>query len=666
MNLEFRNKLSTPSKHNMCETWITSNLLFFTLLFFLSSCNNKLNVDKISVEKVEFNSSAESVFVGDEIELTTVITPDNASNKTLYWNSENNDVATVSAFGVVKGKTIGSSTIKVTSEDGGSTALCDITVVAKPIAVTDISLSPLSVDITVGESITLKHAITPNNATNKTVKWKSSDSFVTTVEDGLVKAISVGQSDITVTTEDGEKTATCEVTVLPIRVSSISFSKPAVNLGINEDFTLTYEIIPANAANQNVTWEISNTSIATLKDGYIKAVSEGNVTVTITTEDGNKKATCIVRVYQIINPEINTVDRFATKETKALFRNLIEIQSVGAMFGHHDGLMYGREWYNVEGRSDVFEVCGDYPAVYSLGFETIMDNRSTSSGSQAATAIRRRLILEAYGRGEIITACLHHNNPLTLKDSWDNSNKTVVKEILIEGSVVNIRYKQWLDRLADFANELKDPSGKLIPVILRPYHEHTQSWSWWGNSCTTQTEFINIWRWTIEYLRDVKGVHNFLYAISPQMDGNYGNPGTRNRLLYRWPGDEWVDLLGMDCYHGENPDAYKNNLRTIIDIGIEKGIPVGVCETGIEGIRNKDGEIADYWTVQMLEPLLTVMEEKNRVVCLVVMWRNENSSNPNNYHFFGPYINHSSTDNFVLFYEDPVTIFSGDLPNMYE
>ena len=651
-------------------TLIFSNVKKYLLfiIFSLFACNS--DSKKILVADVHLSPSSTSMYAGNELSLTATITPNNATNKTLYWDSDNYNVATVSAFGVVMAKSDGSAVITVTTEDGAKSASCDIEVSTRPVPIQSVNLSPSTVVLSINQTQLLEYVITPNQATNQTISWESGNPSVATVEEGLVTAISEGKSIVTVTTADGGKKATCEVTVRIIRVTSVSLSKSIINLGIGEDFTLAYQITPDDAENQNVSWESSNTSVATVEDGLVTAVSEGSAVITITTEDGAKKASCPVNVLMIHDPTINTVDRFATKETKALYRNLLAIQSVGAMFGHHDGLMYGKEWNQtnnyVQGESsDVKEICGDFPAVYSLGFETIMDNRWQNNAT--STAQRRRLILEAYGRGEVITACLHHNNPLTLRDSWDNSNRTVVKEILTEGSTTNVRYKQWLDRLADFANDLKDPSGTLIPILFRPYHEHTQSWSWWGSTCTTQQEFISFWRWTIEYLRDFKGVHNFLYVISPQMDGDYGNPGTRNRLLFRWPGDEWVDFLGMDCYHGTYTNAYRTNLNTLVDVAKEKGKPCGVAETGIEGIRSGSNPIVDYWTVQMLAPLKQLKENKSSTVSMVVMWRNQYNANPfNDNHFFGPWIKHPSADDFVLFYEDPITIFSRDLPNMYE
>lgn len=347
---------------------------------------------------------------------------------------------------------------------------------------------------------------------------------------------------------------------------------------------------------------------------------------------------------------LSMVDKDATAETKALYANLWKLAEEGFMFGHHDDLWYGRYWYNEPGMSDTKSVCGDYPGVFSVDFAEIMDNRYQND----ANNIRRRVIIEAYDRGEVITACCHLNNPLTGGDSWDNSRNDVVKEILTEGSSTRTKYLQWLDRCADFANNLKGSDGKLIPVIFRPYHEHTQTWSWWSSKCTTQEEFIRFWQFTITYLRDVKGVRNFIYAISPQMDANYGD-GVKARLLHRWPGDDYVDFIGMDCYHWNNKDAFSSNLTATSALSVEKKKPCGVTETGPEGFSWNN-----YWTDHILSCA------KGKRVSMIVMWRNKYvGNNESDRHFYSVYPGHPSENDFRTFYDDKTTFFSKDLPDMY-
>ena len=137
--------------------------------------------------------------------------------------------------------------------------------------------------------------------------------------------------------------------------------------------------------------------------------------------------------------ELRLFDKQATAETKALYSQLWKIKDKGFMFGHHDDLIYGREWKEVAGRSDVYEIVGDYPAVFSVDFAELMDDRRTRATLNEA---RKKAILEARSRGEVITAMCHLNNPLTGGDSWDNSSKTVVKEILTDGSATNLKFKR--------------------------------------------------------------------------------------------------------------------------------------------------------------------------------------------------------------------------------
>jgi beta-mannanase len=355
------------------------------------------------------------------------------------------------------------------------------------------------------------------------------------------------------------------------------------------------------------------------------------------------------------NPEISMslsiVDKNATTETKALYANLWDIATKGFMFGHHDDLWYGRYWYNEQGKSDTKAVCGDYPAVFSVDMGPIMDDRHANSENE----IRRRVIIEAYDRGEVITMCCHLNNPHTGGDSWDNSSNEVVKSILTEGHATRTKYLEWLDRCADFANNLKGSDGKLIPIIFRPYHEHTQTWSWWGSKCTTEDEFIRFWQFTVIYLRDTKGVRNFIYAISPQMDEDY-HSSAKERLTFRWPGDDYVDFLGMDCYHYNWKQAFKSNLDAMSKLSLEKKKPCGVTETGPEGF-----DWTDYWTNHILACAM------NQRVSMIVMWRNKYvGSNENDRHFYSVYPGHPSEKDFREMYDSPNTFFSKDLPDMYE
>ena len=363
-----------------------------------------------------------------------------------------------------------------------------------------------------------------------------------------------------------------------------------------------------------------------------------------------KEITVIQSAPEIVLSSISIVDKNATAETKALLANLWTVADKGWMFGHHDDLWYGRYWYNEPGGSDTKAVCGDFPAVFSVDFAEIMHKGAATQENQ----IRRRVILEARERGEVIIACAHLDNPKTGKDAWDNSSKEVVKEILTAGSATRTKFLGWLDNLADFMNNLKDARGRQVPVILRIFHEHTQGWSWWGSSCTGDSEFIELWHLTVTYLRDTKGVHSLLYAVSPQMDGQYSSP--KDRIRYRWPGDDWVDFIGMDCYHGSNNNAFKSNLKALESVSKEKRKPCGVTEDGIESFTQ-----SDYWTRFVVTPT------EGCRISMVTMWRNKYvGNNENDKHYYSVYPGHPSEDDFRAMYALDRSLFSADLPPMYE
>lgn len=347
---------------------------------------------------------------------------------------------------------------------------------------------------------------------------------------------------------------------------------------------------------------------------------------------------------------LTLADPDATAETKALYSNLWAIQEDGWMFGHHDDLMYGRYWYNVQGKSDTYDVCGDYPAVLGVDVAEMVDDRVTDEDSIESSEIKRRCMVEAYDMGMVILACAHFDNPLTGEDAWDNSSDEVVAQILTEGSETNLVFLSWLDNLADLANNLYGSDGKLIPIIFRPFHEHTEDWSWWGESCTTLSEYVSLWQYTVSYLRDTKGVHTFIYAIAPQMD----SAKEEDDFFFRWPGDEWVDFMGMDCYQGINNSVFVSNLKVLSKISRENLMPCGVTETGVEGFSAED-----YWITNIAAPMAS------RFVSMLVTWRNKYDPEGSGTHYYSVFLGHVSEESFIEMYERDDTFFRADLPDMY-
>ncbi|MDR2040068.1 MAG: glycoside hydrolase family 26 protein [Bacteroidales bacterium] len=347
-------------------------------------------------------------------------------------------------------------------------------------------------------------------------------------------------------------------------------------------------------------------------------------------------------------------DKNATPQTKALYRYLFDIQQSGKiLLGHHDALAYGHGWKDELGRSDVKEVTGSHPAVCSMDFGKI-EHKNSNNINGIPFDKMREIIRYAHKRGQVIMMCWHVDNPKThtagsrypVGTSWDNSDNAVVREILQEESPLNLKFKGWLDNLAEYIHTLTDDGGNPIPFIFRPWHEHTQGWNWWGSKCATDEEFIDLWKFTIRYLRDQKGIHHMIYAISPQMDHVY--PNVRERLLYRWPGDNEVDFIGVDCYHGRNKEAFASNVKGLSALSEEKGKPCGVTETGIESVN-----YPTYFTEEIL-PVL----EKNHI-SMIVFWRNDSRSQT---HFYIPFKGHSAEADFLKFVQSPGILLEKDMP----
>ena len=173
-----------------------------------------------------------------------------------------------------------------------------ISAASTTVAVTGVSLNKTSTTLTVGGTETLTATVAPTNATNKNVSWTSSNTSVASVSNGVITAKAAGTATITVTTADGNKTATCTVTVnaATVAVTGVSLNKTSTTLTVGGTETLTATIAPTNATNKNVSWTSSNTSVASVSNGVITAKATGTATITVTTADGSKTATCAVTV----------------------------------------------------------------------------------------------------------------------------------------------------------------------------------------------------------------------------------------------------------------------------------------------------------------------------------------------------------------------------------
>ena len=250
------------------------------------------------VTGVDLNKTSNEMTVGDTFQLTATVYPEDAANQKISWSSSDEKVATVDKDGLVTAKAYGKATITVTTEDGGYTRSCDITV--SPIAVTGITLNKKTVTVGVAESFTLVPTITPENATDKSVTWTSSKPAVATVKDGVITGVSEGTAIVIAKTVDGAKTASCTVTVkggaTTIAVTGVTLDQTEATLETDSTVTLAAQILPENATNKKISWISDNEEVATVENGVVTPHKAGTATITVTTADGGYTAACIITV----------------------------------------------------------------------------------------------------------------------------------------------------------------------------------------------------------------------------------------------------------------------------------------------------------------------------------------------------------------------------------
>jgi len=358
--------------------------------------------------------------------------------------------------------------------------------------------------------------------------------------------------------------------------------------------------------------------------------------------------------YSFTQKAFALIDTKATKETQALHQNLKKLSEKHILFGHQHATEYGHGWQGDQNRSDVKSVTGSHPAVIGVDFSGLSGR--PDSLIQRTKKDLEKTIADTYDRGGVITVSWHFNNPASGGGFYwvDTVSKPAVKLIIPGGSHHEI-YKNILRTVASLASSTKGKDGKLVPMIFRPYHEFDGDWFWWGRAHCTIDEFKTLWKFTVSYLRDSLHVHNFIYAFSP--DNRFT---TEEKFLERYPGDEWVDMVGMDNY-GDwgrdgryDLDAGIKKLKIVSDYAEKAGKLAAFTETGLESIPN-----TTWWT----ETLLRSLKKEKLKLTYVLVWRNDTRSPT---HYYAPFPGHVSEPDFIKFYNDPYTLFENDLKNIYK
>lgn len=341
-------------------------------------------------------------------------------------------------------------------------------------------------------------------------------------------------------------------------------------------------------------------------------------------------------------------DKSATKETANLYHHLQQLLNKGVMFGHQDDLAYGVGWKYVDKKSDVKEVVGDYPAVYGWELGNIEHDLPYDLDSVPFDKMKN-YIRQGYERGGVITISWHADNPLTGESAWDTTHGAV--QAILPGGSKHQLYKSWLDKVAAFLGSLQSKNGTAIPVLFRPFHELTGNWFWWCRNTCTPDEFKLLFRFTVDYLRNVKQLHHLLIVY------NTSDFKTKEQFLERYPGDDVVDVVSFDSYQSGDPQKDNSFVQsldkelTILDeVAKEKNKIPAIAETGYEAIP-----YARWWTNTLWKAI------GDHKVSYVLVWRNHGRFSNGHWHYYAPYKGQASANDFVNFYKLDKTLFEKDV-----
>ncbi|HEY5562102.1 MAG TPA: glycosyl hydrolase [Clostridiaceae bacterium] len=369
-----------------------------------------------------------------------------------------------------------------------------------------------------------------------------------------------------------------------------------------------------------------------------------------------------------IPSSVSLVDASASAKTASLYAYL---QGVGksdkVIFGHQNDTSH-KAGTGVVNTSDTKDMTGSNSGVVAIDALSLTGAELTlPAGEPDLVTASADICAAAASEGSIISLSAHMPNFAGVvakgktNGKYDYTGYTpnvtsgdVVQRIM-PGGDLNEAFTGYLDMVANFGNQL---GAKGVPVLFRPFHENSGSWFWWGAAECDQAAFKDLWRYTVEYLRDVKQVHNFLYVYSP------GGPvETEASYLDRYPGDDYVDVMAFDMYNN-NPTTtdnfattLANSMKVIDGVAAKHNKITTVSETGMivgsaNGILVSGNQNLDWF-----QNVLDAVSSTNASYFLT--WANFGKTDG----FFEPYMTdpthgHEMINNFISFYNDPKSVFA--------
>lgn len=414
----------------------------------------------------------------------------------------------------------------------------------------------------------------------------------------------------------------------------------------------------------------------------VKAEEQAGI---LTGEDG-----ITINGENFLPEEVSLSDKQASSFTNQMYAYLKAVgESDSVIMGHQNDIHHkqGQVADELSGiKSDIYDMTGSISGIMGIDTLSLTGNEfGAELTSEQRIPACADLTKTAAAQGAIITLSAHmpnfdkikekiENQPvngnlnwktadfatsdLSVDGSWALSGDVVPK--IMPGGELNYMYRSYLDMIAAYADELAEDE---ISVLFRPFHENTGSWFWWGAAFCDEEAYKNLFRYTVDYLRDEKNVHNFIYIYSPGTEFD-----TVEEYMSRYPGDAWVDMVGMDSYH-VNPadgDNFMNELygklKVLQEFADQHNKLVALTETGTafdsqplltSGNPRKDWyqEVADVCTKDDLN------------ITYFMTWANFGGGT-----FYTPYVNsvaedgtkigHEMGDNFINFYNSPSSIFA--------
>jgi mannan endo-1,4-beta-mannosidase len=347
-----------------------------------------------------------------------------------------------------------------------------------------------------------------------------------------------------------------------------------------------------------------------------------------------------------------------------LYAYLEEVgKSPYVIFGHQNDTHHKRgASYNGATTSDTKDITGSFAGV--VGFDSLSLTGAEYPGvtrGLGADPVKGSslLAINAAKEGALITLSAHMPNfeevskKPKVNGAWNykgyapNNTSGNTMQRILPGGDLNAIFTGYLDIIASWA-KLLEAEG--IPVLFRPWHEHNGSWFWWGAEFSSEELYKDVWRYTVEYLRDVKGVHNFLYVYSPNATF------TEETYEARYPGDEYVDILAFDYYDNANGAdswlaSFKRTVELVDKLGTSHQKVTVTSETGMSTNGIVNNRRAAWFT-----DVLDIVSESNMAYFLV--WANFGGDN-----YMTPYKTsatrgHRLVNEFIDFYNDPKSVFA--------